>query len=108
MRLGAGAKHRGGAASYQNSSLILAWNTRGVSAPVDRPKLLLLKSATGLFRFTRLNALNASKRNCAASRSRILKVLASDRSVSAKPGPRNTLRPRLPSVPGTGAGKTDA
>src|SRR5437016_11212440 len=85
-----------------------SWSKRGVLVPVDLPKLALLKSSTGLFRFTRLNALNASARRFAFTLSVKEKLLPNERSVCAKPGPRNVVRPRFPSCPGNGAGNAEA
>ena len=83
---------------------------------VDFPKAGLARSrvtvvcalpVAGLPRFTRLNALKASRRSNAVTLSVTTKVFASERSVCANPGPGIVLRPRLPSVPGVGAVKSE-
>src|SRR5439155_4825626 len=67
----------------------------GASCDVDLPKLLLFKSIVGSPRFTRLNALNASRRNSADTPVLTANLLERERLTSANPGPRNALRGRL-------------
>src|ERR1035438_2567300 len=49
--------------------------------------------------------LKASTRNCTLIRSRILKSLVSDISISQEPGPGTFDRPKSPSVPNAGCAK---
>ena len=50
----------------------------------------------GVLKLVRLKILNNSARNCRLTRSVNMNFLASDKSVSARPGPCSTLRPTLP------------
>ncbi len=81
---------------------------RPIAALVTRPKLLLVRSVEGEFRFTRLNALFDSMRSAPVTRSVNLRPFSMERSTRAKPGPRNVFLPSVPFVPGAGRGKSAA
>src|SRR5262245_17205452 len=80
---------------------------------VDFPKNGLDRLFVTCVRFTRLNRLKNSALNCAVAPSvpqihRNFILFSAEKSVLAKPGPRNVLRPRFPCCPRAGAGKSDA
>src|SRR5580704_18295073 len=77
-------------------------------APLKSPMVslttpLLPTDPAPVARLMRLVVLYISARSCTRKRSLTVKFLKTDRSTSAKPGPTNALRPRLPAglvVPG--------
>src|SRR5262249_14444791 len=58
-------------------------------------------------RFTWLNALKNSARNCNETRSFRAVFFKSERSTSARPGPRSVPLPTLPKVPAVGSVKAE-
>src|SRR5450830_591997 len=68
------------------------------------PVLKIRKS--GIPRFTQLNALNASSRNCIEYLP-IFWFLNNERSASLRLGPRSVFRPALPKTPAAGVLNTD-
>src|SRR5438270_355982 len=71
---------------------------REALALVITPKSGLLNVVFGLLKFTRLNALKNSARNCRLRRSRITKFFSTDMSRLCSGGPVMMLRPALPNV----------
>src|SRR6516165_2301916 len=83
----------------QNRSFIASCNCRGVFATAStRPKLALLKLATGVPHTGVLNALKASARNCTFSLSRIGKSRNKEKSRFRDQLVRSVFRPRFPYV----------
>src|SRR5262249_44058132 len=78
---------------------------------VDFPNNPLDKSTVGWFRFTRLNRLKISPRISSVAPSwpknqGMCTALIAFRLTFARPGPENVLRPRFPSCPFAGTGKS--
>src|SRR6267142_5217409 len=81
---------------------------RASLADVINPKFGLLSADTGLFRFTRLNTLNASARTCTARSPPMRNDRTSPMSTLKRPGPIRLLFTRLPYAPAAGARNADA
>ena len=88
--------------SFKPACMLLA-----VAEPVIRPKVGVATVVPGLFRFTWLNALNISQRNCTVVTSRSVVFLKIERSQLRAPGPARMPSPELPYRPTTGLRKEE-